>query len=156
MENKESYNVEVVNKKTKETKTLEVKGVFIEIGSQPADCFANGLVKFNEKKEIEINKNLGGWKIENKNIIEIKGLKNYTLEGNKRIIKGVPKKAKFIGFDKNGSEIFEFEKYAKTHSGLREIMGRKTGENFTERKIILNKYDKRIVLKDGETKTIKL
>ena len=43
------------NLKTKKIETLDVKGVFIEIGSQPADFFANDLVKFNEKKEIEIN-----------------------------------------------------------------------------------------------------
>ena len=107
-------------------------------------------------KEIKISQNLGDWKIEDKQVIEIKGLKNYTLEGNKRVIKGVPKKAKFIGFDKFGGEIFEFEKYAKTHSGLREIKGRKTGENFIERKVVSNKYDKRKVLLNGETKTIKL
>lgn len=38
---------------SKKEKTLEVQGVFIEIGSQPASSFAAGLVNFNKRDEIE-------------------------------------------------------------------------------------------------------
>jgi thioredoxin-disulfide reductase len=38
--------------KSKETKTLNVEGVFVEIGSQPATSFVKDLVDFNEKDEI--------------------------------------------------------------------------------------------------------
>lgn len=107
-------------------------------------------------KEITISKKLGDWKIEDKEVIEIKGLKNYTLKGNERVIKGVPKNAEFKGFNEFGGEVYEFEKYMKTHSGLREIKGRKTGENYIETKVISNNYDKRYVLTNGETKPIEL
>lgn len=40
--------------KTKETKNLEVQGVFVEIGSQPATSFAKKLVDFNKKDEIKV------------------------------------------------------------------------------------------------------
>jgi len=38
--------------KTKEDKELEVDGVFVEIGCQPATAFVKGLVLFNERDEI--------------------------------------------------------------------------------------------------------
>lgn len=43
------------DRKTKKNINLAVEGVFIEIGSQPVTSFAKGLVKFNEKDEIEVN-----------------------------------------------------------------------------------------------------
>lgn len=43
------------DRKAKETKTLSVEGIFIEIGSIPATQFVKGLVEFNEKDEIKIN-----------------------------------------------------------------------------------------------------
>ncbi len=39
---------------SKKEKKLEVEGVFIEIGTQPATSFAKGLVKFNNHDEIEV------------------------------------------------------------------------------------------------------
>jgi len=42
------------DQKTKELKTLEVQGVFIEIGSQPATALAKGLVDFTKRDEIMI------------------------------------------------------------------------------------------------------
>ena len=40
---------------SKEKKTLQVEGVFIEIGSQPATSMAKGLVNFNKRDEIEVD-----------------------------------------------------------------------------------------------------
>ncbi len=42
------------DKKTKKLNTLKVKGVFVEIGSQPATSFVKGLVDFNERDEIKV------------------------------------------------------------------------------------------------------
>jgi len=42
------------DQKTKELKTLEVQGVFIEIGSQPATALAKGLVDFTKRDEIVV------------------------------------------------------------------------------------------------------
>ncbi len=43
---------------SKEEKTLEVQGVFIEIGSQPATSLAKGLVDFNKRDEIMVGEEL--------------------------------------------------------------------------------------------------
>jgi len=40
--------------KNKETKTLDIQGIFIEIGTQPATSLAKGLVDFNKKDEIKV------------------------------------------------------------------------------------------------------
>jgi len=40
---------------TKELKTLEVEGVFVEIGNQPATSFVKDLVDFNERDEIKVD-----------------------------------------------------------------------------------------------------
>jgi len=39
---------------SKEMKTLEVEGIFIEIGSQPATALAKGLVDFTKRDEIQV------------------------------------------------------------------------------------------------------
>lgn len=39
---------------SKENKTLEVQGIFIEIGSQPATALVKGLVNFTKRDEIEV------------------------------------------------------------------------------------------------------
>ncbi len=39
---------------TKQLKTLEVQGIFVEIGTQPATSMVKGLVDFNEKDEIKV------------------------------------------------------------------------------------------------------
>ncbi len=43
------------DQKAKKLNALKVKGVFVEIGSQPATSFVKGLVDFNEKDEIKID-----------------------------------------------------------------------------------------------------
>ena len=42
---------------SKEIKSLNVEGVFIEIGHQPANVFVKDLVEFNEKSEIKVDDN---------------------------------------------------------------------------------------------------
>jgi NADH-dependent peroxiredoxin subunit F len=41
---------------SKENKTIEVQGIFIEIGTQPATALAKGLVDFTKRDEIEVEK----------------------------------------------------------------------------------------------------
>lgn len=45
--------------KSKETKTLKVDGIFVEIGTQPATSFVKGLVEFNKVDEILVNPKTG-------------------------------------------------------------------------------------------------
>ena len=47
---------------SKENKTLEVQGVFIEIGSQPATALAKGLVDFTKRDEIIVEPETFGTK----------------------------------------------------------------------------------------------
>jgi hypothetical protein len=117
---------------------------------------------------------LGGWKVENKIITEIKGLKNYKYidtEKNKKEIwkvKGVPVdkglKTKIFFDDETEIEVptveqigenkFRYFNLIKTKESMRR---NKEPGVITERiKELKNKYDKRIVLKNGETKPIKL
>ncbi len=43
------------NRKTKEKKSLDVSGIFVEIGNQPATSFVKELVDFSERDEIKID-----------------------------------------------------------------------------------------------------
>ena len=94
---------------------------------------------------------LGGWKLENKIVTEIKGLKNYRYTENneeKRKLKGVPKNA--VEVEKN---IFKFHNLVKAKEGL--IRNLDMNVKIERSKTISNKYDKRIV-NESETKPIKL
>lgn len=98
-------------------------------------------------------KQLGGWKLEDKIITGVYGLKNYTYidkKGNKkRRLKGVPESAKEI--TKNN---FRYVNLVKTKEGLRR--GLEPGTQIDRSKEIKGTYTKRVVLKSGETKPIKL
>lgn len=43
------------NRKTQKLNTLNVEGVFVEIGSQPATSFLKDLIEFNERDEIKVD-----------------------------------------------------------------------------------------------------
>lgn len=114
---------------------------------------------------------LGGWKLENKIVTEIKGLKNYKFytEKGKEIwrVKGVPvnkgKTIKIYGeFDESEKEVplveqigdnkFRYYNLIKSKEALKRNI--EPGV-LTERiKEIKNKCDKRILLSDGKTKPI--
>jgi len=47
------------DRQAKKTKVLNVGGVFVEIGSQPANSFVGGLVDFNKKDEIIVDHQTG-------------------------------------------------------------------------------------------------
>jgi hypothetical protein len=129
----------------------------LEIGSKKVlycdtdSIFFEGINKFKDEKE------LGGWKLENKKITEIKGLKNYRYiykdkkTGKwvkQRKIKGVPYNA--IEFKKHK---YRYVNLLKTKEALRR--GLNAGTEIERIKVIKNTYDKRIILKSGFTKPIK-
>jgi hypothetical protein len=94
---------------------------------------------------------IGEWKLENKIVTEIKGLKNYKYisEGKeKRKLKGVPEKAVEIS-----ENVFKFTNLVKAKEGL--VRNLDMNIPIDRQKIITNKYDKRIV-ENYETKPIKL
>lgn len=108
-------------------------------------------VFFENAINIENETDLGGWKIEDKIVTGIYGLKNYTYidkEGLERHrIKGVPSKA-----IETGHNFFEYENLLNTKEALRR--GLLPGILTKRTKQISGKYDKRIVLENGETKPI--
>lgn len=101
---------------------------------------------------IPISNELGDWKLEDKKVIEIRGLKNYTYieEGKQKdAIKGVSKRSEELE-----RYTFKSVKVTKTKEAIRRNI--ETGKPQEQIKIITNKYDKRIVNIDGTTKPIEL
>lgn len=98
----------------------------------------------------EVSDKLGAWKKEKKEIIEIRGLKNYTCieEGVlSEVIKGVSKRATKV------DNTYFTEKYYKTKQALRQ--SKEAGSSYTEKKTLTHTYNKRFILKNGNTKPIK-
>lgn len=104
------------------------------------------------------DKNLGGWKLENKKITGVYGLKNYTyLYFDKKLkrwkkkhrIKGIPEKAVEIEKHK-----YRYINLVKTKEALRR--GLISGSEMERIKVVKGTYNKRIINKDGTTKPIKL
>jgi hypothetical protein len=96
---------------------------------------------------------LGAFKEEEKKITEISGLKNYKYinENDEEVvvIKGISRNSIKVSEGK-----YLTKKYYKTKGSLRQ--GKEAGESYEQIKELKHKYDKRIVLSDGNTKPIKL
>jgi len=101
---------------------------------------------------------LGDFKKENKKVIEVNGLKNYKYEDENgtvwNVIKGISKNSVKKKDSETGEEIYETQKYIKTKQALRQ--NKEAGQSYVMRKTLSHKYDKRIVLSNGDTKAIKL
>lgn len=104
-------------------------------------------VSMGAVKGIKIGSSLGEWKKEDKTVTEIRGLKNYSTKEDGKKIKGVSKRAIEIA-----PYVFKIEKYYKTKESIRR--GKNTGEIYIQKKTITNKYEKRIVNKDGTTRAL--
>lgn len=99
-----------------------------------------------------VSNELGDWKKESKIITAVYGLKNYRSIENgehKTIIKGVSKNAKKIGHNE-----YKVTQYFKTKESLRR--NKDAGDLKEVIKKISNKYDKREIIDNGNTKPIKL
>src|SRR3972149_788711 len=113
-------------------------------------------VFFANSVGVENEYNLGGWKMEEKIVTEILGLKNYKYQyidklGNlvkKHPIKGIPEKADFL------DGVYSYENLLKTKEALRRNL--KPGVLIKRIKKLKGGYDKREVLSNGETKPIHL
>ncbi len=118
--------------------------------NKPVYCDTDSIF-FEIDDNVESSNVLGEWKVENKIVTQINGLKNYRYIDENKVernrIKGVPGRA--IEVAKNR---YEFETLIGTKEGLRRNMD--IGVKAKRTKIISGKYDKRVVLKDGETKPI--
>jgi len=127
----------------KELKRLENK--------RPVYCDTDSIF-FEVNEGYESSKVLGQWKLEDKIVTYISGLKNYKyIDGGieKRRLKGVPSKA--IEVKPNTFEYFTLN---KTKESLRR--GLEAGVQTKKTKVIKSTYNKREVNEDGTTKPIKL
>jgi hypothetical protein len=103
---------------------------------------------------------LGEFKEENKNVIQVNGLKNYVYINEKnekiQVLKGVEIGSQQTFYDTNPNEnpTYSIKKYYKTLQSLRQ--SRPAGESFTMTKSLRHKYDKRIVLETGETLPVEI
>lgn len=117
----------------------------------PVYCDTDSIF-FEQSKGVKSEYQLGGWKLENKIVTEIRGLKNYSeTKPDGSIfdrIKGIPSKSKIIA-----PNTFEYYNLLQTKEALRRNM--KAGVLTRREKFISNMYDKRTVLNNGETKPIK-
>lgn len=142
------------------------KIVYCDTDSIFFEVMDNSIVSSNE---------LGGWKVEDKIVTKIYGLKNYRYVSTekateeKRRLKGVPTdkgrktvvfnedsgaRTEFNSVEQTGDNEFRYWNLLKTKEAIRR--GLEPGV-LTERvKKIKNTYDKRMVLANGETKPIEL
>jgi hypothetical protein len=99
---------------------------------------------------------VGDFKKEDKHIIEIRGLKNYSHIDNEgkiiNVIKGISRGSK----EKKGTRVptYETKKYYKTKQAIEQ--NKEAGSAYIMVKTLTHEYDKRIVLSDGSTRPLKL
>lgn len=117
---------------------------------KPVYCDTDSIF-FNIDPKIKESDQLGQWKKENKQVLEIRGLKNYLYIRNEKItdvIKGVPKNAEKYG------DIYKYNTLVKTREGLRRNI--ETGVLMERVKKITGIYNKRNVLQGGFTTPLKI
>lgn len=105
-------------------------------------------------RDLNINeKQLGGWKKENKIITNIRTLKDYVYVDEAgetaRMLKGVKKDAQQLTQD---ADVWKYNRMIKTRESMRRIDCRPPGTFIEQIKLLTGDYNKRIVLPDGSTK----
>jgi len=129
---------------------IELLKLFIKYESSGIVYCDTDSIFVNKKLTIENSDKLGELKLEDKIISEIRGLKNYSyISENKQKdkIKGIPKTAEMTDYSK-----YKYKTLVGTKEGLRR--NKLPGVQENRVKIITGKYNKRIVLIDGNTLAI--
>jgi DNA polymerase type B, organellar and viral len=137
---------------TSEARIYLLRNILNNLNAEPVYCDTDSIFFKKIPKNLPIGKKLGEFKLENKKIIDIRGLKNYSYIYNEKIIekiKGIKKDSK-----KTGKNSYEYLTMIKTREGLRRNLD--TGNFVIKKKTLSGNYDKRIVLKNGQTKPIEL
>lgn len=119
---------------------------------RPVYCDTDSIFFEINDGTVKTGSRLGEWKIENKIVTEIKGLKNYVyVENNveKIRLKGVPKKA-----EKIAENTYKYFNLVKSKEAIRR--GLIPGILTERKKVITGKYDKRIVFETGETELFEI
>lgn len=133
-------------------KNESFKVVYCDTDSIFVDSDNDNTIYFNGT----LSNDLGSFKLEPKQVTEIRGLKNYTYIDEygteKQVIKGISRNANKTVDYKNGIIKYKINKYIKTKQAIRQ--NKEPGEAFISEKILKHEYDKRIVLSGGETKPL--
>jgi hypothetical protein len=141
---------------TSEARILLLKNLLANEKNNVVYCDTDSIFLANNFRG-NLNDNLGSFKLEEKRITEISGLKNYKYLNEKgqevEVIKGISRNAKKI-VRLNGTTEYHIKKYLKTKQSLRQ--NKESGESYIMVKQLRHEYDKRKILKDGNTKPIKL
>lgn len=122
-------------------------------------CYCDTDSVFLEGKFIgKLSDELGDFKLEDKQVTAVFGLKNYIYKDHDGkeviVIKGISKNAVKKSDPVTGQTVYEVPKYIKTKQALRQ--NKEAGTAFIMKKTLTGKYDKRIVNHDGTTKPIKI
>jgi hypothetical protein len=103
-----------------------------------------------------IGDELGDFKLEEKKIIEVNGLKNYKYidaDGKENVvIKGISRGSTKTKTTAGNQETYESQRYYKTKASLRQ--NKEAGQSYKMIKIVSNNYDKREVLDGGNTRAL--
>jgi hypothetical protein len=111
---------------------------------------------FVEKKLKMDSKKLGGWKLEDKIVTKIRALKDYVCveKGKqKQFLKGIKKGS--LQLD-DFANVFQIKRMIKTRESFRRVDNLPPGTFIKQIKVLTGEYSKRVKLKNGKTKPIKL
>lgn len=110
-------------------------------------------IAFAKIPNLKDSQELGEWKLESKILKKIRGLKNYDYEEDGKYIEKI-KGISIKSTTKTSDNTYKQIKYYKSRQSLR--LNKEAGTQYENKKTLTHIYDKRIVLKNGETKPIKL
>ena len=143
---------------TSEARLLILKNLLANETNDPVYCDTDSIFINNDHGHFSgrLSDHLGDFKLEPKQVIQIRGLKNYTYIDDKGqtfdVIKGVAKNSsKTVDF-KTGMSSYVTRKYYKTLQSLRQ--NKETGQGYEQKKVLVKVYDKRQVLLDGSTRPL--
>lgn len=137
---------------TSEARIKLLGGMLDNIKNRISYCDTDSI--FCEKHFIgKMSNELGDWKLEDKLVTEVRGLKNYSyIDSDKMmhdVIKGVSRNSKKISANQ-----YEKLSYLKTKESLRR--NKESGSKKLQTKTLTHVYDKRLILKTGQTKPLML
>ena len=136
---------------TSEARIMLLKNLLANENNEVCYCDTDSI--FLSGKFIgNISNNLGDFKLEEKKITEVRGLKNYSAINEfgekKDIIKGISKNS-IEKKTASGKTTYETKRYYKSKASLRNK--KEAGLGYTVLKTISGNYDKRAILEDGNT-----
>jgi hypothetical protein len=140
---------------TSEARLMLLKNLLANENNKVVYCDTDSIF-LNDNFVGKVSDKLGDFKLEDKIVTSIKGLKNYIyydIDGKENvIIKGVSRGSIKTKETQSGETTYKSQRYLKTKASLRQ--NKEAGTAYTMVKTIRNNYDKREILDDGNTKPL--